>query len=249
MSLKAKLYILKNPTLLLLGPSSFEHWFKSYLCITVGSLSFLKIATGSSFVYLPPSSSVSSLRRRRSGQPCAPPPPPQCCPAPGHMPFPASPPPSPTPRWPSLLLPRRPTVRPSRPSPLLAIVATPRYLLLPGDPTCRSPAGRRRSLPQLPSSARATPIPPLPSLTVPPRALPVCQLLLARSHILSWTPSTSYCFSSTRPCICTPPFRSISPAPITSLHPTPAAVPGHRRQPPPSSPNPDPVPQQHCHDP
>jgi hypothetical protein len=31
----------------------------------VGSLSFLKIATGSSFVYLPPSSSISSLRRLR----------------------------------------------------------------------------------------------------------------------------------------------------------------------------------------
>jgi hypothetical protein len=61
--------------------------------------------------------------------------------------------------------------------------------------------------------------------------------------------STSYSSSSTRPCIGTPPFRSISSAPITSLHPTSAAVPRHRRRPPPSSPDPDPVQQQHCHDP
>jgi hypothetical protein len=54
MNLKAKLYILKKHTFLLLGPSSFEHWFKSYLCITVWSLSFLQIAFGSSFVYLSP---------------------------------------------------------------------------------------------------------------------------------------------------------------------------------------------------
>jgi hypothetical protein len=52
MNLKAKLWILINPTLLLLGPSSFERWFKSYLDITVGSLSFLKISIRSSFVYL-----------------------------------------------------------------------------------------------------------------------------------------------------------------------------------------------------
>jgi hypothetical protein len=37
---------------MLLGPSSFEHWFESYLCITVESLSFLEIATRSLFVYL-----------------------------------------------------------------------------------------------------------------------------------------------------------------------------------------------------
>jgi hypothetical protein len=30
MNLKSKLYILENPTLLLFGPSPFEHWFKSY---------------------------------------------------------------------------------------------------------------------------------------------------------------------------------------------------------------------------
>jgi hypothetical protein len=54
MNLNAKLYILKNYTLLLLGPSPFEHWCESYLCFTVGSLLFSKIAFGSSFVYLSP---------------------------------------------------------------------------------------------------------------------------------------------------------------------------------------------------
>jgi hypothetical protein len=48
MNLKAKLYILKNHTLLLLGPSPFEHWFKSYLCITVGSVYFYEFANQSS---------------------------------------------------------------------------------------------------------------------------------------------------------------------------------------------------------
>jgi hypothetical protein len=52
MNLKAKLYILKNHTFLLLGPSPFEHWFESYLCIIEGSLHFCDIAFGSSFVYL-----------------------------------------------------------------------------------------------------------------------------------------------------------------------------------------------------
>jgi hypothetical protein len=52
MNLKAKLYILKNHTLLLLGPSPFEHWFESYLCIAVESLSFLEFATRPLFVYL-----------------------------------------------------------------------------------------------------------------------------------------------------------------------------------------------------
>jgi hypothetical protein len=47
--------------------------------------------------------------------------------------FPAS-------RWLLLASPRRPTARPSRPSPLLAVVAIPRHLLLPGDPTRHSPA-------------------------------------------------------------------------------------------------------------
>jgi hypothetical protein len=52
MNLKAKLYILKNHALLLLGPSPFEHWFESYLCIIVEFLSFLEFATRSLFVYL-----------------------------------------------------------------------------------------------------------------------------------------------------------------------------------------------------
>jgi hypothetical protein len=125
MNLKENLYILKNPTFLLLGPSSFELWFESYLSITVGSLSFLKISPGSSFVYLPPSSSVSlpriaaalaghvrhlhrpsaalqratcpSLPRRRLPRPRA------CCPCPLHV---------------------APVACPSRASPLLAVAAT-----------------------------------------------------------------------------------------------------------------------------
>jgi hypothetical protein len=79
-------------------------------------------------------------------RPCAALPPPPRRSEPFHTFFPASLPPSPTPRWPSLLLPRRTTVRSSHPSPLLAVVATPRHLLLPNDPTCRSPTGRCRSL-------------------------------------------------------------------------------------------------------
>jgi hypothetical protein len=101
-SLKAKLYILKNHTLLLLGPSSFEHWFKSYQIITVGSLHFCDIAFGSSFVYLSlpllyflcPHAAAAAL--------------PTMCAASAasaplyavHMPFPAPWPPSPTSRWP-----------------------------------------------------------------------------------------------------------------------------------------------------
>jgi hypothetical protein len=50
MSLKAKLSILKNHTFLLLGPSPFEHWFKSYQIITVGSLHFCDIAPRSSII-------------------------------------------------------------------------------------------------------------------------------------------------------------------------------------------------------
>jgi hypothetical protein len=63
MNLKAKLYILKNHTLLLLGPSLFEHWFESYLCITVKSLSFLNFATRSLFTYLSLPLLYSSLPR------------------------------------------------------------------------------------------------------------------------------------------------------------------------------------------
>jgi hypothetical protein len=48
MNLKAKLYILKNHAFLLLRPSPFEHWFKSYQIITIGSLHFCEIANQSS---------------------------------------------------------------------------------------------------------------------------------------------------------------------------------------------------------
>jgi hypothetical protein len=147
MNLKAKLYILKNPTFLLSGPSSFELSFDSYLSITVGSLSFLKISPGSSFVYLPPSSSVSlprtaaalaghvrhlrrpsaalhratcpSLPRRRIPRPRA------GRPYPLHV---------------------TPIACPSRASPPLTVDATRSAPPpAPCSPTCRSPAGRRRS--------------------------------------------------------------------------------------------------------
>jgi hypothetical protein len=52
MNLKAKLCILKNYTLLLLGPSPFEHWLERYLCFTVESLCFSVFAIRSPFVYL-----------------------------------------------------------------------------------------------------------------------------------------------------------------------------------------------------
>jgi hypothetical protein len=59
MNLKAKLCILKNYTLLLLGPSPFEHWCESCPCFTVRPLSFLLFTTGSSvFLLESPSSSV-----------------------------------------------------------------------------------------------------------------------------------------------------------------------------------------------
>jgi hypothetical protein len=64
MNLKAKLCILKNYALLLLGPSPFEHWLESYLFITVRPLSFLLFATGSSIVFPEPPISSAPLRVR-----------------------------------------------------------------------------------------------------------------------------------------------------------------------------------------
>jgi hypothetical protein len=143
MKLKAKLYILKNPTFLLLGPSSFELWFESYLSITVGSLYFLKLATGSSFVYLsPPLLCFSAARRRRSAShvPCTSPP--QSRPEAGHVPPQHLPRRSPASHWLLPVLPRRPAVCPSRLSPLLTVAATPAppptsrrsYVSLPSRP-------------------------------------------------------------------------------------------------------------------
>jgi hypothetical protein len=75
MSLKEKLCILKNYTLLLLGPSPFEHWLESYLYVTVRPLSFLLFATGSSIVFPEPPISSAPLRVRMApatGRPRAP---------------------------------------------------------------------------------------------------------------------------------------------------------------------------------
>jgi hypothetical protein len=63
MHLKEKLYILKNPAFLLLGPSPIEHWFESYQSITVGSLHFYEIAPRSSIVFLRPRSPLLSAAR------------------------------------------------------------------------------------------------------------------------------------------------------------------------------------------
>jgi hypothetical protein len=58
-NLKAKLCILKNYTLLLLGPSSFEQWCESCPCFTVRPLSFLLfIARSSIFLLESPSSPI-----------------------------------------------------------------------------------------------------------------------------------------------------------------------------------------------
>jgi hypothetical protein len=87
MNLKTKLYILKNHTLLLLGPSSFELWFESYLSITVESLYFLQIAFGSSFVYLSPPLLCFLCRAPPPlSRPCAPPLPSVRCSRPSHVP-------------------------------------------------------------------------------------------------------------------------------------------------------------------
>jgi hypothetical protein len=99
-------------------------------------------------LHLPPSLLLcfSSTRSRRSGRPCAPPPPSQHRSAPVHVPSSASLPPSPTPRWPLPAVPRclssaRAALHRRSPS----RQPDQRHLLLPTDPTCRSPAGRRRS--------------------------------------------------------------------------------------------------------
>jgi hypothetical protein len=64
MNLKAKLYIFKNHTFLLLSPSSFEHWLESYLCFTEGSLPFSEFAFRSSIVFHESPISSVPLRAR-----------------------------------------------------------------------------------------------------------------------------------------------------------------------------------------
>jgi hypothetical protein len=64
MNLKAKLYILKNHTLLLLSPSPMEHWLESYLCFTEGSLPFSEFAFRSSIIFLGSSARTRDRRRR-----------------------------------------------------------------------------------------------------------------------------------------------------------------------------------------
>jgi hypothetical protein len=141
MNFKVKLYILKNHTFLLLGPSSFEHWFKSYLCITVGSLYFLQIAFGSSFVYLSsPLLCFSAARCRSSGRSCAvllPAPMPLCA---HPRVAPASGPPLPGLALAPPHLATSSAVCLSRASPPLAVAATPAPPPASGDPTRHFPA-------------------------------------------------------------------------------------------------------------
>jgi hypothetical protein len=117
---------------------------------------------------LVPAMCRAPLRQRRS--------------TPVHVPSPALPPPSPTPHWPLPAVPRRVTVCPSHPSPLLAVIAI--RSALPPAP-CRStrpsPLSHRLPDPALARSCFPHVAPPPP---VPPRALPACHLLLAHSHIL-----------------------------------------------------------------
>jgi hypothetical protein len=126
---------------------------------------------------LPPSLLLcfSAVRSRRSGRPCTPPPPPQRRPAPGHVPFPASPTPSLTPRWPPLPSPRR-TCRLSEPrfttacrrcNPVPPPASRRPHVSFSGRPPPQlSPlsSSLRATLP--PVSARTTPWPPCTPPTV-----------------------------------------------------------------------------------
>jgi hypothetical protein len=124
MNLKAKLYILKNYTLLLLGPSPFEQWCESYSCFTVGSLHFSKIAVGSSFVYLSlPLLCVSSAARRRHCPAMCAALPPLRCPSPSPVPLPHLPRRSPALALASPCLATPPASCPSCTPPPLAVAA------------------------------------------------------------------------------------------------------------------------------
>jgi hypothetical protein len=75
MNLKTKLCILKNYTLLLLGPSPSGHWCESCPCFTVRPLYFLQFTTGSSIFLLESPCSSAPLHARvapAAGRPRAP---------------------------------------------------------------------------------------------------------------------------------------------------------------------------------
>jgi hypothetical protein len=75
MNPKAKLWLLKNPVFLLLGPSAFEHWCESCPCFTVRPLCFLLFASGSPIVFPEPPISSAPLRAHvtpATGRPRAP---------------------------------------------------------------------------------------------------------------------------------------------------------------------------------
>jgi hypothetical protein len=106
MNLKAKLCIMKNYTLLLLGPSSFEQWCESCPCFIVRPLSFLLFAIRSPVFLLESPSSPVLLPHARAF--CRRPPPSACSSAslvhasschPFHRPCPFRCPPLAVPRW------------------------------------------------------------------------------------------------------------------------------------------------------
>jgi hypothetical protein len=75
MNPKAKLWLLKNPAFLLLGPSPFEHWCETCPCFTVRPLCFLLFAIRSPIVFPQPPISSAPLRARvtpAAGHPRAP---------------------------------------------------------------------------------------------------------------------------------------------------------------------------------
>jgi hypothetical protein len=114
-------------------------------------------------------------------------------------------------------------------------------------PTCRSPARRRRNLPQLPSSASATPPlqtchPPRSPRTpsIPNTASHRCVLSSDLRHV--WMP---YCIFSSAPA--TQSHRHLSFTELTP-HRTSAVAPDHRRQLPTPPPNPNPTLLEHHRD-
>jgi hypothetical protein len=131
---------LKNHALLLFGPSSFEHWFKSCKPFTVRSLSFSDFTDQSTNQFIPlflrrlcspcsasPGSSTAGVKRRSGSPPAisrAPPLATRCFPAP-HRPSPLVLAPHPS----ATTLPRLPALHAGVPA--AAAIFPPACLILP----------------------------------------------------------------------------------------------------------------------